>query len=368
MSDDVAFEPRFHSGQESSDQAKRIADKYIGRDGGEPKIDGAAEYARLAELPLDEYDRERETVADRLGIRISTLDTLVNRKRKTSVAGQGKDFDVPEVEPWPDPVDGAQLLDEIAHALCEHILLKGEQADTIALWCVYSQAFENWRISPRLGISAPSKGCGKTEVLRRVKRLVSRAVSCENLTVAVLFRLTDAIKPTLLLDELDNLLGAEKGAMLGVMNSGYDRDGNVFRCVGDQNELHAFSTFAPMAYAMIGTPPGTFDSRTIKIEMRRATPTEARKLLSMEDGELEDNRFKCLGRKAARWVLDNLDGLAGSRPDMVGLVNRTADNWRPLFAIADVVGGTWPERAHKAAKASNESPPRPGSLALQAST
>jgi Protein of unknown function (DUF3631) len=36
-------------------------------------------------------------------------------------------------------------------------------------------------------------------------------------------------------------------------------------------------------------------------------------------------------------------------PDMGGLIHRPADNWRPLFAIADVIGSDWPERARDAA-------------------
>src|SRR5262249_19775733 len=36
----------------------------------------------------------------------------------------------------------------------------------------------------------------------------------------------------------------------------------------------------------------------------------------------------------------------------VGLpVNRAADNWRPLLAIADLAGGVWPDRARAAALA-----------------
>jgi hypothetical protein len=35
------------------------------------------------------------------------------------------------------------------------------------------------------------------------------------------------------------------------------------------------------------------------------------------------------------------------------LINRRADNWRCLLAIADEVGGEWPERARKAAEASH---------------
>ncbi|HZT88195.1 MAG TPA: DUF3631 domain-containing protein [Stellaceae bacterium] len=32
-----------------------------------------------------------------------------------------------------------------------------------------------------------------------------------------------------------------------------------------------------------------------------------------------------------------------------GIINRAADNWRPLLAVADLAGGEWPERARRAA-------------------
>jgi len=31
------------------------------------------------------------------------------------------------------------------------------------------------------------------------------------------------------------------------------------------------------------------------------------------------------------------------------LINRTADNWRPLFTIADLIGLDWPARIREAA-------------------
>ena len=34
-----------------------------------------------------------------------------------------------------------------------------------------------------------------------------------------------------------------------------------------------------------------------------------------------------------------------------GVFNRVADNWRPLLAVADIVGGEWPQRARRALKA-----------------
>src|SRR5262249_15683619 len=164
----------------------------------------------------------------------------------------------------------------------------------------------------------------------------------------VFFRLIDASKPTLLLDELDNCLPEDKGALLGAMNSGYGRRGKFYRCVGDNNEVRAFRTFAPFVYAMIGRPIGTFDSRTIAIELRRASQEKARSLTSLEDDSPEDKKLFDMGRKAARWIEDNRYRLEGARPDIGGLVNRPAMNWRPLFVVAHCAGGTWPERAPKA--------------------
>ena len=53
---------------------------------------------------------------------------------------------------------------------------------------------------------------------------------------------------------------------------------------------------------------------------------------------------------ATRWAADQATALAAADPDMPGgIVNRAADNWRPLLAIADLAGGDWPELARRAA-------------------
>jgi hypothetical protein len=278
--------------------------------------------------------------------------SAVSAVRKTrSSSDQGSAIVVEDVEPWPEPVNGAALLDEMSKAMTAHIAMKETEADTVALWCVYSHTYELFPVAPRLGIRAATAECGKTETLRRIKRFVNRPLECDGLTTAVFFRVIDSSKPTFLLDELDNMLPEDKSTMLGAMNSGYSRKGRQLRCVGDNNEVRAFRTFAPFVYAMVGKPTGTFDSRTIAIELRRATPEKARTLLSLEDEDLEDKRLSDMGRKAARWTADKRDELA-KRPDMGALVNRPAMNWRPLFAVAELAGGDWPDRARKAAEAS----------------
>src|SRR5260221_14749833 len=56
-----------------------------------------------------------------------------------------------------------------------------------------------------------------------------------------------------------------------------------------------------------------------------------------------------LCRKLARWTQDHFVILQACNPPMPpSAYNRLADNWRPLFAIAQAAGGEWPRRALEA--------------------
>jgi hypothetical protein len=55
----------------------------------------------------------------------------------------------------------------------------------------------------------------------------------------------------------------------------------------------------------------------------------------------------------ARWAQDHQARFADSDPDVGELMNRMADNWRPLFVIADVAGGHWPKRVREIAAAAD---------------
>ena len=57
-----------------------------------------------------------------------------------------------------------------------------------------------------------------------------------------------------------------------------------------------------------------------------------------------------LGSRARRWADDNLEKLRLMDPELPSKLNdRAADNWRSLVAIADTIGGSWPEAARRAA-------------------
>src|SRR5438477_12837796 len=91
-------------------------------------------YHRLARLSPGEYDRARQPEATRLGIRKETLDTEVAKRRPLSDDAQGRAVHLPPVEPWLEPVDGAQLLDEVSARYSAGLVLPPGAADAMALW------------------------------------------------------------------------------------------------------------------------------------------------------------------------------------------------------------------------------------------
>jgi putative DNA primase/helicase len=146
-------------------------------------------------------------------------------------------------------------------------------------------------------------------------------------------------RPTFLADEADTFL-VDNDEMRGLLNAGYRRDGKVIRLVGDDHEPREFSVFAPAAIAMIGRLPDTLEDRSVGLSLRRKKSNE-RTTIFRHDRCAE---LDTAARKIARWAADHRAALAVADPDMGSLFNRVADNWRPLFAIADAAGGDWPKR------------------------
>lgn len=137
---------------------------------------------------------------------------------------QGGAMNLADVEPWPHPVDGATVLSQVADRSKAYSALPEGAADAIALWCAHTHGYEVFTCSPRLNISSPEKGCGKTTTRDVLALFVSRPLPTENLSVAVLFRVTEKHKPTLLADECDSWI-RDNEELRGMLNSGHRRGG-----------------------------------------------------------------------------------------------------------------------------------------------
>lgn len=264
---------------------------------------------------------------------------------KGGTDGDRTDF-LADPEPWPEPVDGAILLDIISDRLRRYMVITKEQADTCALWTIFAHAHDAYQVSPLLAVQSPVMGCGKSRLQSILTPMLPRALLACNLTSATLFRTVEKYKPTLLIDEADTFMH-DNEELRGIVNSGWLRSSaQTIRLVGDEHEPQTFSTWCPKVIAAIGKLPPTIQDRSIVIELKRKGHGETVKRFSMR----EANTLKPLCSQAARWAADNIDPLREATPEPPAhLGDRQADSWTPLLTIADLAGGDWPDRARAAA-------------------
>jgi hypothetical protein len=292
--------------------------------------DAAGEIERLANLNLIEYERQREDAGKRLCLRLHVLDQLVQQARE-----QGEDNPqglLIDSGRWPEPVNGAVLLNEITAAIRRYVLLEKNAAEATALWVIHTHAIDAFAISPRLAITSAVMRCGKTTLLDVLSGLVRCPMTTVNTTAAGIYRLIAAKAPTLLIDEADTFLMKSK-ELRGILNSGHRRN-SAFVVRADET----FSTWAAVAIAMIGRLSSTLEDRSILVRLQRRRADEF--IAPFRLDQIGDLRR--LARMTARFATDNFDRLKAADPKVPSILeNREADNWRPLLAIADVAGGEW---------------------------
>jgi hypothetical protein len=272
-------------------------------------------------------------------------------------------LDLPEPEPWPEPVDGALLLDDLLREASRSVVLPKWGPEAVALFTVHTYAFALRRVSAYLGVESPEKRCGKSTLLGVLGKLVSRPVVAANISSPAFFRVIQELEPTLLIDEGDSFL-RRRGDLRGILNAGYTREtayvmrvtnqkgkGEPHTTVGASrrqnpgSRLARFSCFCPKVVATIGHLPETLSDRCILIRMHRKTAREK----CERRCELD---WAPLRRRCARFVADHAPEIANAAPAMPSSLNdREAEIWEPLIVLADLAGGRWPQLAREAALA-----------------
>lgn len=273
------------------------------------------------------------------------------------------DVPVPEepndgpADPWEPPPAKAGLaatLDAVAAYLRRFAWLGSDEAvDGIALRAAHTHAVEACEYSPLLILTSPAPRSGKSRVLELLEGIVARPWKVISPSEAVLFRTLDERRPTLLLDEVDTIFGhrnrnGDTEPLRAILNAGNRRGTHVPRMVakGKTFELREFDVYTAKALAGIGELPGTIVDRGIVVRMERAGPNERPSRLRLRDIERHGQPLRD-ALAAALAGIERLEVADEAFPD--GLDDRAMDGWEPLLAIADRAGGSWPERARRAA-------------------
>jgi hypothetical protein len=248
------------------------------------------------------------------------------------------------------PLDGA------AAWFARYLSVPSEHCITVlALWAAHTHAPKSFYVTPRLIIDSAEPESGKTRVLELLNLTCRAPIFTMNTTIAALYRRLAGDPRTILLDETDAVFA--KGAaqnhedLRALLNAGYKRGATVDRCVGDGSKMKVieFPAFAPAALAgIVGNMPATITTRAVTIHMRRRAPAETIAEFIEEDAIGEAGPLRL---NLASWIEDTAAELTGARPVMpAGVIDRKAEVWRALLAIADAAGGDWPDRARAACK------------------
>jgi hypothetical protein len=250
--------------------------------------------------------------------------------------------------------EGSALLDQVADFIGRYVAFPSPAArDAVTLWAAHCHAVTAFESTPRLALLSAEKGSGKTRTLEVLELLVPTPMHAVSATAAALFRAVEAKQPTLLVDEADTYFGpmakGDHEELRALVNAGHRKGAVAYRCVGDpaNMQVREYPAFCAVALAGIGDLPATILDRAVLVRMRRRSPEEQvepfRRRRAAKVGEE-------LREALAGWMQAHAEELADAEPQMPpGLVDRPADVWEALIAVADAAGGSWPASSRAAA-------------------
>ena len=298
-------------------------------------------FADIIKLPADQHDAKLEALAKELEEDVDTLKAEFADYRGAEIEAETKSSSDWDVEPWPEPVSATVVLEELITCINTHIVAKPHEVLVIALWFMMTWVHDAAHWSVYLVATAPDIYCGKTTLVIDISsRLLPKpAPMGGKLTEATLFRLTDAEKPTVLLDNADELFKRNKD-VTDLFLIGYTRGVPVRRNakIGREWVPVEYDVFCPKMVSLLGKLPPALESRSLVIKLLRAMPGEEPVEVDPFNETLME-QFKALKRKLARWANDNLAALMTATPVYpAGLTTRPKNNAKLLLCIAESAG------------------------------
>jgi hypothetical protein len=259
-----------------------------------------------------------------------------------SVPGAGAD----------DPKGGSALLMEVRSFIKRFCSFPDENALTaVTLWAAHAHMVRHFHTTPRLALISPEPGSGKTRVLEILDLLVSKSMFCLSASSAAIFRTLAKGSVTLLVDECDTIF-TRRGRddanedLRALLNSGYKRGAMIPRCVGPKHDVQNFPVYCAAALAGLGELPDTIMTRSVVIHMHRRAPGEHVEAFRIRTHAAEGHELR---EHLARWAT-LIGSTAGKSWPVLpeGIVDRSAEVWEPLLAVAEAAGGVWSQRAREA--------------------
>lgn len=241
---------------------------------------------------------------------------------------------------------GDDLLRAVREFIEGHITLRtAEYYDLLAVYVLHTHVYEAKRVTPYILALSPIKGSGKTTLLEILLMLCARAwMEVDPAAIATADDIA-ATRPTMLIDEIDGIWsgsGKDKAQLRSIINAGNHRRGAIKR--RRKGVPTRINVYCPKVLAGIEnfTLSDTTRDRCIGVILHKQTKAEAKKRQRITDKSEEEAGV--LHEWATRWAKANFGVVETTYPTAPShLHGREWDKWEPLFCVAAIAGGQWPQ-------------------------
>jgi hypothetical protein len=234
--------------------------------------------------------------------------------------------------------------------------------DAVTLWIAHTHAVDGenrlvCETTPRLFLCSTGPASGKSTALQMLELLSGRGKRIADPTAPAMLALIDQERATVLIDELDTLMGNGAGgrSTRTVMLEGYSEGGFVARGSSvSPGGTRMVSCFAPMAFAgmrqnFISNPK--LDALRTRTIMLLCKPRTSGQPVESYRRRLHQGQARALNAALVKWGSRHSNTMADCWPEPPeGIEDRAAELWEPLLAVGEVVGGVWLERARAACR------------------
>ena len=234
-------------------------------------------------------------------------------------------------------VQANNLFRKIYDFLKRYIVVSEEFYYVLVSYIMMTYIYVLFQVIPYLWING-EKGTGKSTIMKLLNKLCFNPLFCSNINPANIFRQIDNDGSTIILDEFEKMYGEEKQEIVKLLNQGFNKDGVVPRCVGQNNQIKKFRSFSPKIMGGITNIDDVLFERCIKYTTVRIKDIKVTKYRENRKTEKEIDDivqdlyiFGLVYAEGIKKIYDNRE------VEFEGNTFREDDLWNPLLCIAKVL-------------------------------
>ena len=234
-----------------------------------------------------------------------------------------------------------------------HLVCSKAQRTVLALWILHTYSYTSFLTTPYLNVFSPVEESGKSTCMAVLRGLCAQSWWAAGVSPSAFKRKITAERPTVLLDNWHTVFrGADKQQMTGFLLSGCDMVRDLcFNTDGPENAGEE-CTFSPKAFAGLEPLPPVLARRCIPIVLQRRKPEESVKSILRLMFPERTSKFTSWMKDWTEHHSQQIKEAFGRYEDqpltLPGLSPHQQQSAKVLIALAETIGGNWPQKARAA--------------------